>query len=408
MKKVFAGLIMIMAAFLIAATSPALSEAAAPPALEEAKQKIGAEFDRLDAGLKQAAQTLGATGLTGREARSVLNRLCLEFDYAVDCAAVDLQGKMVTIEPVSFHQFEGKDISDQQQIKQILKDGKPVLSNVFRAVEGFPAADAEYPVVTPAGVRLGSVSLLFQPEKLLGKILVPLLEGTTVDIWVMEKGGLILYDVDQAQIGLNLFTARLYRPYPALIALGRRIAAAREGNGVYEFKRGPTSKAVRKKAFWKSVSLYGNVWRLVAVHVEQKDKMRRTGILISSETTEQKLESLAANAALVKAMSAGDEKKILQFLKNFYEETPGIYSVQWLDEKGVNRFGYPVENSFVDYNYHVRKAPSDEHFLKILSERKPAEHEQLLFEGRTGKFTFRPVYDHDRYMGLVYYITVKK
>jgi len=408
MRKYFVLLLLIIPALLVIAATPTLCKTEAPQALAAAQEKVAAEFDRLDEGLRQAAKTLGTTGLTGDKARSALTKLCNDFDYAVDCAAVDLQGKMVTIEPAPYRQFEGKNISGQEQIKRILKNGKPVLSDVFRAVEGFPAADAEYPVVTPEGGRLGSVSILFHPEKLLGNIFVPLLRGTPVDICVMEKRGLILYDVDKPQIGLNLFTSKLYQPYTELVSLGRRIAVVPEGSGVYKFRSGSSRHIVKKNGFWRSVSLYGTEWRLVAIHVEQKDHARKTGILVPQATMEQKLESFTKSSSLIKALSSGEKTKAMQLFKEFYDDTPGIYSVQWMDEKGINRFGYPGENSFADYNYNARRAATDQDFLKLLAERKPAIYEKPLFEGRTGIFVFRPVFKQDRYLGMVYCINLKQ
>ena len=408
MRIKIALLILIMAVLFVTAAKTAPCKTEVPPVLKEAKQKVTAEFDRLDEGLRQAAKVMGTTGLTGNQARSTLAKLCNDFDYAVDCAAVDLQGKMVTLEPAPFRQFEGKDISAQEHVRRILKTGKPVLSKVFQAVEGFPAADAEYPVVTPEGRRLGSVGILIHPGKLLRKILVPLLRGTPMDIWAMEKGGLILYDVDTPQIGLNLFTSKLYEPYKGLVRLGRRIAAKPEGKGVYQFRRGSSQTIVKKNAFWQSVSLYGTEWRLVAIHVEQKSAARKTGISVPAETMEWKLESFAATNSLIKAFSAGDETKGMQLFKEFYDDTPGVYSVQWMDAKGVNRFGYPEENSFADYNYNDRKAAIDQDFLKILAERKPDVYEKQLYEGRIGMFVFRPVFNQDRYLGMIYYIRLKQ
>jgi len=236
--------------------------------LEAARQKVAAELNRLDEGLREAAAALGKTGLIGENARPVLASLCRKFDYAVDCAAVNLQGRMAVVEPEVFRRFEGKDISGQEQVRRVLKTGSPVLSSVFFSVEGFPAVDAEYPVVSPDGKRIGSVSVLFQPEKFLGGIFVPLVRQTSVEIWAMEEGGLILYDADASQIGLNLFTSGRYQPYAGLPALGKRIAAQPQGKGVYEFTAGRSANVVRKSALWKTVSLYGTSWRLVAVTVE--------------------------------------------------------------------------------------------------------------------------------------------
>lgn len=236
--------------------------------LEAARQKVAAELNRLDEGLREAAAALGKTGLTGEGARPVLASLCGKFDYAVDCAAVNLQGRMAVVAPEAFRRFEGKDISGQEQVRRVLKTGRPALSSVFVSVEGFPAVDAEYPVVSPEGKRIGSVSVLFQPEKFLGSVFVPLARKTSVEIWAMEKGGLILYEADASQIGLNLFTSGRYQPYAGLLAQGKRIAARPQGKGVYEFTDGPSANVVRKNALWKTVSLYGTSWRLVAVTVD--------------------------------------------------------------------------------------------------------------------------------------------
>ncbi len=258
-------------------TTPALSADAAPAALGLARQGIEREFGRLDAALKRAAQTLGQTGLTGGPARAALAELCGGFDAAVDCAAVDRSGRMVTIEPAPFRVHEGKDIGAQEQVRRLMKTGKPVLSRVFRSVEGLPAADAEYPVSAPDGRRLGAVSLLFLPEKLLGGVIVPLVKGIPANtappgqdglqIWVMEDTGRILYDVDAREIGQDLFTAPMYKPYPGLIRLGRHIARRSSGSGAYEFLKDTDERTViRKRAHWQTVSLYGTAWRLVAVH----------------------------------------------------------------------------------------------------------------------------------------------
>ena len=314
---------------------------------------------------------------------------------------------MVTIEPAPFRQFEGKDISAQEQVKRIRKTGKAVLSSVFRTVEGFPAADAEYPVMNTGGQMLGSVSILFHPEKLLSPVIVPRVQGTPVNIWAMEKGGLILYDIDKPQIGLNLFTSALYQPYLGLVRLGRRIAAEPTGKGVYKFRSGSAKKIVKKNASWQSVSLYGTEWRLVAIHVEHESPVSGTGISVPAATMERKLESLSTQNSLITALATGDKNKGMQLFRFFYADAPGIYSVQWMDERGINRFGYPQENSLADYDYNANRTANDQDILRILSERKPSVYETPLIEGRTGIFTFRPLFQQERYLGMVYFIRLK-
>ncbi len=96
----------------------------------------------------------------------------------------------------------------------------------------------------------------------------------------------------------------------------------------------------------------------------------------------------------------GDKNKAIQFFKKFYDETPGIYSIQWIDEKGINRFGYPKENSLADYDYSAGREAHDKDILRIVTAQQPvSSYEDRLFEGGTGIFTFRPVFLKKKYLG---------
>ena len=263
-------LILLLFCFLFA-LPPAF--AAKPPAtLVNTRQQVTAELGRLDRGLKRAAKELGKTGVTGDDARRILAAICQEFSYTIDCSAIDAQGRMKTVEPARYSSVEGTDISDQPHVRQILKRHKPVVSAVFRSVEGDEAVDAEYPVFSPVGRFIGAVSLLFKPEQFLGEIIRPMVQGGQMDIWAMERGGRILYDVDREQVGLNLFTSPQFHSYNELLLLAKNIAQTERGHGAYRFRKANlTDREVRKKASWESISLYGTAWRLVGVKVEKDE-----------------------------------------------------------------------------------------------------------------------------------------
>ena len=389
------------------AVNSAWSNPETPTALLTVQKMTAAEFGRLDSEMKQAAVALATSDLAGDRARSILNRLCGKFSYAVNCAAVDLQGKMVTVEPAAFKLYEGRDISGQEQVAYILTNRKPVLSQGFQAMEGFAAVDIEHPVATPEGRFLGSVSLTFRPDKFLGDIVRPTLQGMPLDIWAMEKEGLILYDIDPRQNGLNLFTCRLYRPYSELIRLGRRISKMPEGSGSYWFLDGPEKKTVKKNAHWVSVSLYGTAWRLVAIHMEQDPSGKDVGTGDQKWGLEKKLESFVKKDFLIKALAGDNKNKAMKYLKEFYDHTPGIYSVQWVNDKGINRFGFPAKNSLSDYDYHQKRTPGDSEIIRFLAEKKQIIWEKTLMEGKTGVFTFSPVFQDKLYLGMVYVIKLK-
>jgi len=375
--------------------------------LTEVHQKITEEFNRLDSGMKDTALELGARGLAGDSARSSLSKLCEKFTFAVDCSTVDAKGIMVTMEPSPYRHLEGTDISTQEQVRRVIAEHKPVMSSVFKAIEGFEAVDVEYPVFNSKGGYMGSVSLFFKPETFFAEILPPLIKGVPVDIWVMEKDGRIIYDTDSSQIGLNLFTSPNFQPYPRLQELGRRIVAKQEGSGSYPYTVQGEKNAVTKDAFWKSVDLYGTEWRIVGVHARKDksgSKMKRSPLSINPV---ERLDVFVKEGNLARTLSKGDKHNVMQRFKTFYKTTPGIYAIQWIDENGINRFGYPTGNSLVDYDYHQRRETGDQKILDILASRKKASMELPLAEGGAGIFNFVPVLDGDHYLGLIYIIRLK-
>ena len=74
---------------------PSIVSAAEPDSPADlARERIAAEFSRLDSALRQTTEKLGTVGLKGEPARKALRGLCAAFPYAVDCTAVDAHGIM--------------------------------------------------------------------------------------------------------------------------------------------------------------------------------------------------------------------------------------------------------------------------------------------------------------------------
>ncbi len=227
------------------------------------KARIGAALNKIDSALAAAAGELNKTGLTGPDAGKILRGLCAANPEVIDCAAVDAKGIMVTVEPGEYKSVEGEDISSQEQVIEIQRTKQPVLSEVFRSVEGFDAADMEYPVFSSDGQFAGAVSVLLRPEFILASVINPALEDLAVEAWLMQKDGRILYDQDHEEIGRMLFENPLYRPFPSLLEIGRKIASDEAGKGSYEFLNRRLEKQVKKETFWTSVGIHGTQWRLV-------------------------------------------------------------------------------------------------------------------------------------------------
>ena len=385
------------------------SKSQLPPIISDLKKEITTQLNRMDSALSVAAKELSHTGLKGAEARKILDKLCQKVPSAADCSAVDHNGRMVTVEPEAYRQVEGFDISKQEQVVRLKKSKKPVMSKVFRAVEGFDAIDIEYPVFSPQGELIGAVSLLLRPESLFASAVVPLIQGLPVDVWAMQKDGRILYDPDTEEIGLMLFSAPVYKPFPQLLSLGKRIAKEKSGSGTYEFLGKGLTKPVRKEAYWTTVSILGTDWRLVVTHLVNKENVagRKDLASLGVKSSEEALRDLADNAELADALSKRQGEVVQGIFKRYYESHYGLYSVQWVDSGGINLYAYPEENSVLNFDFHSGQVPSSKDILEALSLKKEISFDAPLAEGKEGSFFMAPVHKDKVFLGMVYIIRIK-
>lgn len=232
--------------------------------LDEIASAIQADLDRMDADLADAAQSISQTGLTGDATRATLRALCADYPHVVDCGTIDMDGILTTVEPEAYADAEGADISDQAQVIQVQQTAQPVMSELFIAVEGFPALDFEYPLIQD-GTMIGSASMLIKPADYLGGLVAPFLEGTDDLCMVVQHDGVILYDVDPEQIGKDTFNDPMYEDYPDLLAFAERYLATTSGADTYTFTDSQTGRDVTKYARWTTVHSHDTSWCVLLI-----------------------------------------------------------------------------------------------------------------------------------------------
>jgi len=216
--------------------------------------------------ISHAAKETGKAGLHREtEIRKLLQKNCIAGrPYAVNSTFIDSKGMMKFIEPEQYRKYEGSDISGQEAVIKMRKTHKPRMGNVFVSVEGIKSFDIECPVFSKEKRFLGSVSMLVKHDEMIRAVAATVEKELNVKCWVMQKDGLILYETDPTQTGLNLFTDPLYKDYPELIVLGKRMVKEKDGKGVYTFLVHGTKNVVKKQAAWKTVHFFNNDWIIVA------------------------------------------------------------------------------------------------------------------------------------------------
>jgi len=272
-KRIY--LIMLLALSLILVTSYGCTaqtsqEVQLKTATEQIQKTVQSQLDSLDLDLSNAAAGLSRTGLSGADARQILNGLATKYPFIIDTCTADTAGKMVTVAPDAYSSYEGSDISQQAVTIKFNETKKPLLSQMFTAVEGMDAVVIMWPVLSQNGDFMGSLSALFKPETLLAAASEPTLKGTDISLNVIQLDGLNIYDSGLVDTGKNLFTDPEFQPYSELIALGHRMVDEQSGYGSYTFIYHPTGQTMKKMAYWATFGLHGTEWRLVSVQEAAK------------------------------------------------------------------------------------------------------------------------------------------
>ncbi len=237
------------------------------PSLKAAKQAIDKTLAEIDTDIQAAAKALSGIDLKGEVARKILNDLRKYRPYVIDCSIINADGVKITVEPAEYKQYEGTNRSDLAHVMSLLKNKKPVLSNVYESAEAIHAVTVGYPIFSDKGEFLGAVRMLIRHEN----FLKPLVEDEPCKIWVIQKNGLIVYDADPDEIGKNMFSDPMFSPFEDLISFSKTVVASRNGAGSYSFYvDAPKDKTLAEKiAVWDTSGLYGTEWRVVAMEVDK-------------------------------------------------------------------------------------------------------------------------------------------
>jgi polar amino acid transport system substrate-binding protein len=249
-----------------------------PFTLLQIQADVQGSLNELDADVANASENLSATGLEGTASREILRKLLETNTNLASLITFSKEGQIIIAEGKGSERAEGADISSQEHIARLLKTKTPVLSKQFLLVEGYNGTALAYPVFSQTGEFLGGISTIIEPDKLLNAMVAPQLHFdistrnniSDYSFWMLHLDGLVAYDRDLSQIGKNLFRDPLYRPYPSLLDLGKRIVAERSGHGNYSFQvTEDNKKVVTKDTYWTTVCLHDREWRLVITKIMQ-------------------------------------------------------------------------------------------------------------------------------------------
>ena len=234
--------------------------------LERFVPELQGQLDKIDASIAEEIEKNSVNVQNEGEVRKLLRTLLDANPNIVDATFIDIQGMMRHIEPGDYRNFEGTDISSQEHVIAMGEKPAPLLSSGFISVEDFLGMVIARPLYDSSNHFAGSISALIRPELLIAPVISKSRVPEDYELWIMQTDGMIVYDLDKEEIGKMLFSDPIYQGYESLQKVGRKIAAAPEGEGSYIYLAPGHGEKVVKKVIWKTVKLHDREWRVVLAY----------------------------------------------------------------------------------------------------------------------------------------------
>lgn len=180
---------------------------------------------------------------------------------------VDENGTILFTYP--YPQSIGTNISGQMHMQAILKNHKPVISDVFRTVQGFDAVALHVPVFKGSEFK-GTIAVIVNFQNLAKSYLEPIRIGETGYAWVISRDGTELYYPVAEHIGRSVFDD--FKEFPSIITMVNDMLKGNQGTTTYSFDgiKGMRIKEVVKQAVYMPIHLGDTFWSIVVATPEDE------------------------------------------------------------------------------------------------------------------------------------------
>ncbi|WP_064009167.1 serine/threonine protein kinase [Methylomonas methanica] len=233
-------------------------------AANQIADSILGNLNEMRMGMQQAAASL-RTNADLAASSGVLDGLLQRYPRGESFATTRAPGTIVAVAPAKYRQALGADTSQLEHNRMTLERGVPILSRIYQAPEGFAAVTMVVPIKQGKTIP-GFISMRIKPVDFLGGLLAEDTQSKKRTVWVVQDDGLLLFDTDPQEIGLNLFREERFNQIPQLRQLAAEIDDQDAGVGYYQSQSAGQSEPSRQIAAWVSLRPAENRgWKVVVV-----------------------------------------------------------------------------------------------------------------------------------------------
>lgn len=161
----------------------------------------------------------------------------------------------------------GTNISKQKHMVYILTYHRPVMSDVFKAVQGFQAVVIHYPIFKQ-GKYDGSIAFLFDFPKISEKILNEIKMGKTGKALLISERGIELYNSMRNVQGKSVF--ELEKNNKGRLLLAKYMLSGKEGITTIKDKNIETMQEENQLAYFTPIRILNSFWSLAITYSEDE------------------------------------------------------------------------------------------------------------------------------------------
>lgn len=181
---------------------------------------------------------------------------------------VDVKGRIVHTFPFDPKAI-GADISSQAHVAEIMKTRKPVVSDVFEAVQGFRTVAFHVPVFKKE-IYDGSIGVFIPFDHLSKKFLEDIRIGEDGYAWMLSPEGVELYCPVPGHIGKTIYETS--SQFPGVISMAEEMRKGGHGTTTYQYDRirGDIRETIKKHAVYLPIPIVDTFWSIVVATPEEE------------------------------------------------------------------------------------------------------------------------------------------
>jgi len=181
---------------------------------------------------------------------------------------VDAGGRIIHTVPFRADAI-GRDVSGLSHNQAVMASHRPVVSDVFTAVQGYETIALAVPVFKEKRYD-GCLTILVPFAELARRHLAGIVLGSEGYAWMLSRNGVELYCPVPGHVGKRI--AETSGRFPSVMDLAGRMMRGEQGRAVYSYDRirNERVETVRKRAVYYPVTLPGNRWSVVVATPESQ------------------------------------------------------------------------------------------------------------------------------------------